>query len=138
MERDGEMHPDELGAELAGLEELTADVLGDEDPAQDDVELELRDSITSPHTGRVLQLEFTPCGVRRCKRCFEGPKDNRVRRDPPEGHGPYYRIYKRAPGGGPVRGHHVRRKEEGDLAAEFGPDYDRLRVKRWAQWTQRQ
>lgn len=98
-------------------------------------------SITSPTTGRVLQLEYTPCGVRRCKRCFEGPKDARTRRDPPIGHGPYYRIYQRPPTADgarqPLRGHHVRRDEEGELEAEFGGAYKRLQPRRWGQWSGR-
>lgn len=114
---------------------------GEAPEPDDDGQGEHPTSITSPTTRRVLQLEMQPCGVKRCKRCYEGPKDARTKKDPPDGHGPYYRIYTWNPARdgapGQQRGHHVRRDEEGRLEAEFGTAYKRLRVKMPHQWTER-
>lgn len=122
-------------------------------------------SITSPITGRLLQREMVPCGNHMgCDGCFEGEKPEidkdmpeaerkalirqyRTIKNPPAGHGPYYRIYKRnrkdhepANGDpmeqpGKLKVGHVKRADEWMLADEFGPEYLNLTRIVPEQWT---
>ena len=89
--------------------------------------------------GEVVQLEYMPCGQRRCDKCWEGLKGkdvnlkaSRSRKSSPEGHGPYYRIYTRR--GGKLTARTVRRDEESALEAMVGEDLHRLRPLRWSEW----
>lgn len=100
-----------------------------------------RKSVTGPN-GETVQLEFMPCGVRRCDRCWEGEKPKgasledlkktRKRRSNPEGHGPYFRVYRRV--GERFVGRTIRRDEEAALADEVGEEIFEIQPKRWASW----
>ena len=100
-----------------------------------------RSSVTGPN-GETVQREYMPCGVRRCDKCWEGPKEKgasqedlkqtRKRRQDPEAHGPYFRVYRRV--NGRFTGRTIRRDEEAALEAEVGEEIWEITPKRWGSW----